>query len=263
MRLFPHREIRHRRSGGRGGDPGRPGEPSSAAGAPPTAAARYGWGSPVASDDFASARLDHRAWEVYDGPGHGGAGRRSPRAVSVRDGALTLTGRPDGTTGGLAWKAGSQHTGRWEARVRMNRACAAYHPVLLLWPIGAGGGNAPKGGGGEVDWLEVADDGTRQQAEFFLHYGSEHANDQLYGRTRVDLTTWHAFALEWTPKSISGFVDGRRWFTTTRRRALPPGPMGQTVQLDWFPGDAGRTAPGIDRNAPATFQLDWIRMYRL
>ncbi|MCP2339728.1 glycoside hydrolase family 16 protein [Actinomadura rupiterrae] len=274
MRLFPHRSVRHlRRSSagvprrGRQGGPGpqpaagRPDQGPPTLGPQPTAAARYGWGIPVASDDFTTGRLDPRAWDVYQGPGQNHDGHRSPRAVGVRNGLLTITGRPDGTTGGLAWKHGAQRTGRWEARVRMNRACAAYHPVLLLWPTAAGGGDAPKGGGGEIDWLEVADDGTRQNADFYLHYGPVHEDDQLTGRVRVDMTRWHAFAVEWTARSISGFVDGERWFHTTRRRALPPGPMGQAIQLDWFPRDAEHTARGIDWNAPATFQVDWIRMY--
>ncbi|MFC5186118.1 glycoside hydrolase family 16 protein [Actinomadura harenae] len=250
-------------SKGTGRSPGRPAPPwRPPHGRPATAAYRFHWGRPVASDDFRGERLDRRAWEVYDGPGQDGKGHRSPRAVGVRNGVLTITGRPDGTTGGVAWKRGSQHTGRWEARVRMSRASAAYHPVLLLWPTRARGGNAPNGGGGEVDWLEVADNGTRRTAEFFLHYGSTRKDQQVSGQVHVDLTRWHAFAVEWTNTWVSGFVDGRRWFHTTRRDALPHGRMGQTIQLDWFPRDARHTARGIRRNAPATLQVDWIRMYR-
>ena len=33
-------------------------------------------------------------WNVYDGPGHAGNGRRDPGAVSVDDGVLTITGSP-------------------------------------------------------------------------------------------------------------------------------------------------------------------------
>ncbi|TDD73322.1 hypothetical protein [Actinomadura rubrisoli] len=77
------------------------------------------------------------------------------------------------------------------------------------------------------------------------------------------MTRWHVFAVEWTPAGISGFVDGRRWFHTGDRTALPPGPMGQTIQLDWFPRDRHRTARNVDSTAPVTLQADWIRMYRL
>ncbi|MGI5168079.1 glycoside hydrolase family 16 protein [Spirillospora sp. CA-253888] len=229
----------------------------------PTAAERHGWGAPVAADDFSSGRLDPRAWEAYDGPGHAGKGRRSPDAVTVRDGVLTITGTRDGTTGGLSWLPGAQKTGRWEARVRMNRACACYHPVLLLWPVRGGGGPAPKGGGGEVDYMETVDDGRRQSTFFFLHFGPEKENWQLDARVEADMTQWHAFAVEWTPRGMSGFIDGRRWFHATDPAVLPPGPMGQAVQLDWFPEDAARTADDVPRDTPATLEVDWIRMYRL
>lgn len=54
----------------------------------------------MAADEF--DRLDKKAWEVYNGRGHAGKGRRSPSAVTVRDGVLRITGKPDGTTGGSA-----------------------------------------------------------------------------------------------------------------------------------------------------------------
>ncbi|MGK5554417.1 glycoside hydrolase family 16 protein [Actinomadura kijaniata] len=233
---------------------------TGAAGA--TAADRYGWGRPVARDDFTGRGLDRDDWEVYDGPGHAGKGRRSPSAVAVRDGVLTLTGTPDGTTGGLSWLPGAGRYGRWEARVRMDRACACYHPVLLLWPVRGGGGVAPRGGGGEIDYLEVVGDGTRRDALFFLHAGTERDHRQRSARVEADLTRWHAFAVEWTPRAVTGYVDGMVWFRSDDPAMLPPGRMGQAVQLDWFPEEAGRTHPGVPRDARATLQVDWIRMYR-
>ncbi|KAB2341904.1 glycoside hydrolase family 16 protein [Actinomadura rudentiformis] len=229
----------------------------------PTAAGKYGWGEPVAADEFSGEALDPNGWLVYDGPGHAGQGRRSPTAVSVRNGTLTITGTRDGTTGGIAWRKGTQKYGRWEARVRSSKGCACYHPVLLLWPVGGGGGVAPKGGGGEVDYMETYDDGQRQSTGFYLHYGPEHGERKIGAKVRADLTRWHTFAVEWTPRNMSGFIDGRRWFFTANRRALPLGPMGQTIQLDWFPQDTRKTAAGIDRRAPATLEVDWIRMYTL
>ncbi|WP_169814090.1 glycoside hydrolase family 16 protein [Actinomadura kijaniata] len=236
---------------------------ASATGALTTAAEKHGWGRPVEDDDFTGKRLDPDDWTIYDGPGHAGKGRRSPSAVAVRGGVLTITGTPDGTTGGLSWLPGARKHGRWEARVRMDRACACYHPVLLLWPVRGGGGVAPRGGGGEIDYLEVTDDGTRRSALFFLHYGSEREHRQLSTRVETDLTRWHAFAVEWTSRAVTGYIDGRVWFRSDDPATLPPGKMGQAIQLDWFPEDAGRTHRDVPRDARATLQVDWIRMYRL
>ncbi|MBC6460847.1 glycoside hydrolase family 16 protein [Actinomadura sp. HBU206391] len=240
-----------------------PAAPSTPSDDPQTAAERHGWTDLVARDDFQGDGVDRAAWEIYDGAGHAGNGRRSPEAVSVREGVLTITGRPDGTTGAMAWKRGAQKTGRWEARVRMSRGCACYHPVLLLWPVHGGGGVAPAGGEGEVDYMEVIDSGRRDTASFFLHFGPPDRDHQKHARVMADLTEWHHFAVEWTSGDLTGFIDGRRWFHTDDRAALPLAEMGQTIQLDWFPEDRAKTADGIARDVPATMEVDWIKMYRL
>ncbi|MFD0691244.1 glycoside hydrolase family 16 protein [Actinomadura fibrosa] len=233
-----------------------------------TAAARYKWGQPQNYDEFRGTRLDRRNWEIYVGKGNGGLGRRVASAVTVRNGALTLTGKRNGDTGGVAWTPGGQakgarKTGRWEARVRMNRACACYNANLLLWPAGGGGGTDPQGGGGEIDWMETyGDNGLRNGTNFFLHYGPEKNAKRLNAHVKVDLRAWHAFAVDWNAKGITGYLDGRKWFHTSNKAALPPGPMGQAIQLDWFPNLTGKTAKGVSRTAPATLQVDWIRYYK-
>jgi hypothetical protein len=253
-------------SSNRAAVPSRSGSPrasSTVSGGQETAAGRHGWNDLVARDDFQGDRVDPAAWEVYDGDGHAGNGRRSPDAVSVRDGVLTITGWPDGTTGGMAWKRGARKTGRWEARVRMSRGCACYHPVLLLWPTRGGGGVAPAGGGGEVDYMEVIDSGRRDAANFFLHFGPPERDDRLQAQVSVDLTEWHHFAVEWSNSGVIGYIDGKRWFHTDDRRVLPPAEMGQTIQLDWFPAEQAQTGEGVDWKVPATMEVDWIKMYRL
>ena len=113
-----------------------------------TAAATLGWGTPARADEFDAGTGQ---WSVYDGPGHGGNGRRSPGAVAVRDGVLTITGDSSGTTAGMSWGHGRRY-GRWEARVRAPAADPSYHAVLLLWPDAE---NGPEGG--EIDFMEIGD----------------------------------------------------------------------------------------------------------
>ena len=61
--------------------------------------------------------------------------------------------------------------------------------------------------------------------------------------------------MQWTPDGIVGYLDGVEWFRDTDPTHLPPGPMHQTLQLDWFP-DA--TADG-----GAQMLVDWVRVYDL
>jgi Glycosyl hydrolases family 16 len=207
-----------------------------------TAAGRFAWGTAQRGEDFAG---DLSAWDVYDGPGQADKGRRSPSAVSVANGILTISGDANGTTGGLSWGSGAR-SGRWEARVESPVADPTYHAVMLLWPDAE---NFPVGG--EVDFMEISD-AARQKADFFLHYGA--SNQQLQGKVAVDATQWHNWAVEWAPDHITAYVDGQQWYTTTRTDAFPPGPMHLTLQLDWFPKDGGAVTP-------STMQVDWVRYY--
>ncbi len=208
------------------------------------ASERYGWGDPVRVDDFTSGLGPD--WGVYDGVGHDGQGVRSPGAVSVSDGVMTITGSSNGTTAGMAWGQGQKY-GRWEARVAAPASDPSYHAVALLWPDAE---NWPVGG--EVDFMEMSE-ADRQTTEMFLHYGAD--NSQLSSSVAVDATQWHNWAVEWTPDHIVAYVDGIEWFRSTDASTLPPGPMHLCLQLDWFPeGGAVR---------PSSMAVDWVRQYAL
>jgi beta-glucanase (GH16 family) len=203
-----------------------------------------GWGEPVRADEFDAGTGQ---WSIYDGPGHAGEGRRSPSAVSVRDGVLTITGDPSGTTAGMSWGDGRRY-GRWEARARAPAGDRSYNALLLLWPDAE---NWPEGG--EIDFMEIGAAG-RQEVDVFLHYGED--NEQKHGRVETDATRWHNWAVEWTPTSITTFLDGRKWYGTTDRAVQPPGPMHLCIQLDWFPSGSGTVRE-------STMEVDWVREYDL
>ena len=208
-----------------------------------TAAATHGWGTPERTEDFTGG-LD--GWSIYDGPGHAGNGRRTPDAVSVSGGILTLTGDSAGNTAGMAWTPGRKY-GRWEGRVRAPASDPSYNALLLLWPDAE---NFPVGG--EVDFMEMMDP-TRRRTNMFLHYGA--SNAQVSGEVEVDATQWHNWAVEWTPRGISAFVDGEEWFRTDDTSILPPGPMHLCIQLDWFPRGGGVRE--------SRMEVDWVRQYSL
>ena len=185
-------------------------------------------------------------WGAYDGPGHDSNGIRSPGAIKVADGILTIDGTPDGTTGSLT-RANEQLYGRWEALARYTSGTPAYHCVLLLWPDAE---DWPVGG--EVYYSEVSD-GARQELEFFLHYGEN--NSQEHAKTTIDMTTWRNYAVEWTPDHVVGCVDGQEFFRSENPEANPPRPMHATIQPDWLP-DGNEEGPG-------KMEVDWIRQYRI
>ncbi len=204
-----------------------------------TAAGRLGWRQ-TNGDEF-DAGLGK--WGVYDGAGHGGNGRRTPDAVSVNGGVLTIRGDADGNSGGMMFND-AQRFGRYEMRAKFPAGSAQYHPVLILWPTDI---EWPRGG--EVDFAET--NSAADDVSFFLHYGA--ANNQVSETKALDITQWHNYAVEWTAGGVIGYIDGQEWFRSTDGNTNPPGKMAPTIQLDYFPGDGG---PG-----DAQMQVDWMRIY--
>ncbi len=205
------------------------------------AAVLHAW-TLATSDEFAANSLSSH-WSAYDGPGNGGDGIRSPAAITVQNGIMTIRGDSKGTTGGMAW-TGDQRFGKWEVRARFPKGDKQYHPVLLLWPQG----KWPQGG--EVDFAETTS--ASSDVNFFLHYSS--SNKQKDADKTLDLTQWHNYAVEWVDGRITGYIDGQQWFQSTDATTLPPGPMHLAIQLDYFP-EGGSLKP-------TEMDVDYVRIYK-
>lgn len=223
--------------------PQAPAVPASHCAANSTAAAKHKWGAPTRQSDFEAGLPTD--WHPYGPePGHGKNGTRKPEAITVADGIATITSDQEGNTGAMSWHPGQKY-GRWEACVKSDKGSGGINALLLLWPVAE---DFPVGG--EIDWMEIMSD-DRQETSFFLHYGA--ANDQDYGSVNHDATRWTAFALEWTPEKMAGFVNGKEWFSSTDTAHFPPRPMNMTMQLDYF-GNAG---------GGSAMHMDWAKQWAL
>jgi hypothetical protein len=221
---------------------GRAVPPNSNGNCPVTSADLHGWGAPNRSADFTDSS-SLAAWELYNDPGHAGNGRRTPSAVSVANGPLTITGDAEGNSEGMAWLPGQTY-GRWEGCVKSPPASPNYHSLLLLWPDS---NNWPADG--EIDFMEILDP-ARQEVTANIHFWPEPEDPQAYATVSIDATKWHSWAVEWTPARIAGYVDGRQWFEATTH--VPQGPMHVCIQLDNFGGDISDGGQEI---------VDWVRQY--
>ncbi|MGI5214700.1 glycoside hydrolase family 16 protein [Plantactinospora sp. CA-290183] len=255
-------------SGDDGGDPPPP------TGEGDTAAARFGWGTPLAagSDEFnygsasSPAVPDQAKWSLAGGspnqcwPGHSDNGRRCDKNTRVVGGVLRQTGETNGDSGWLASNFGQRY-GRWEARVRSQATSAnngrQYHPLLILWPDSD---RWPQDG--EYDYLENSAPGE-QCVEAFIHYphnANAPVQQEFAQRCGVDQTQWHNIAVEWTPNHVRGFVDGVQWFSfsggaNSVRQCIQCAPsMHQTIQLDNFFGSGMQSA---------IYEIDWTRVYAI
>lgn len=202
------------------------------------------WGTPTRAVYFTDSSVLSKDWVVYDEMTK--EGNRTPDAISFSDGVMTITGDAQGNDGGMAWVPGQMYGG-WEVRLRVPVGAANYDAVLLLWPDAE---NWPTGG--EVDFLEMWDDPTRQRVNTTFHYGA--ANNQIVTTAIVDATQWHDYAVKWTPTEIVTYVDGVVLFRTTDTSTFPPGLMHLCIQLDTM---------GPDISAGAQMQVAWAKQYGL
>lgn len=239
---------------------------------PTTAAEAQGWGDPLpVSDEFDTpGPPDPARWAVYGAGGdvggdecwvgHDGNGRRCvSQAVVTADGYLRLAGTADGDTGALSHQFDQQY-GRWEVRARILAEAGAtgnpYHGVLIVWPWS---NKWPVHG--EYDFLEV--DVGDTSANAWLHYphpGPVAIQQEQGVKAGVDVAQWHNYALEWTPTSLVGYLDGVEWFRFSDGegpngrgpiQGMPAGHL--TLQLDNFFPDAGLQAAYLD--------AEWARVY--
>lgn len=202
------------------------------------AALKQGW-TKVGGDEFNGSSLNGN-WGPYDGEGHAGNGKRTPDAIKVGGGVVTISGDAQGNSGGMAWGQ-NQTYGKWEMRAKFPKGGGLYHPVLLLWP--------EQGWPPEIDFAETVSDADN--VTFNLHYGSD--NSQEHAAKDLDITQWHNYAVEWVNGKVTGFIDGQQWFESSSSGSVPSQPMHPVIQLDNFGGTSMQ---------PAQMMVDYMRIYK-
>ena len=212
------------------------------------AAVKLGWGPVTSGDEFNyTGKPDSTKWGVYNSAGHAGKGTRTPSAIKVANGAVTITGNSQGVTGGMSARFGKHKYGRYEVRMRTSANEPQYHAVALLWP------DKSSSRCWEIDYAEHT--GSADKISFFLHHGCP-GGTQTYGKKVVNLKQWNNYAVEWSPTAVKGYINGQLWFTDTNPNHIPNVSMHQTLQLDWFPKSGVPTKP-------ATMDVDWVRVYSI
>jgi hypothetical protein len=214
--------------------------------APATNSAAGGWGAPVAQDGFNyTGAPDSSRWGVYNTGSRFDHGYKDPSAMTVGGGHLTITGRSDGHTGGMSMKAGRRY-GKIETQMRTGSRDPKYHPVLIWWPDGNAGTRCE-----EIDYAEASKDTANMH--FYLHYGC--GGVQTTAGKAIDTTRWHNYAMAWTPTSITGYIDGVKWFSDTNTAHVPDLSMHPTIQFDYFPV-SGQAA------TQSQMFVNWTRVYQ-
>jgi hypothetical protein len=194
------------------------------------------------------------AFGAYSGGGGGtvvGSGRVASQC-SATGGYLRMLQSSNGATCG-GWMNGfSQRYGLWEVRMKAastGTSGSAPHPVLILWPED---GNWTS----ELDWFET---NLGDSAGGYLHCtsksGNASGNCYVLPSNSVDYSQWHTYSFVWTASSMSGYIDGQQWWSTTNTSSFQPlGASNLTIQLDNLTGKTPVKTGEMD--------IDWAHMFK-
>lgn len=192
------------------------------------------------------------AFSPYVGGGAGtvvGTGRVASQCTDV-DGMLELKQNAAGATCG-GWMTGfDQRYGYWEVRMKVastGTSGSPPHPVLILWP----------GNGQWTSELDFFETNVGNPAGGFLHCSGSNpsANCFILPSNNVDYSQWHTYGIQWTPTSMTGYIDGTQWWTSNNTSSFQPlADSNLTIQLDNLSGSTP-----VD---PAEMDVDWAHMYK-
>ncbi|MCC7022511.1 MAG: glycoside hydrolase family 16 protein [Thermomicrobiales bacterium] len=223
--------------------------------------AASGW-QLVFKDDFDERALDARKWATAfpwgrDRSSVGELQYYAPDAFRLKNGHLSIVARPS-QGGSHAYDSGliSSHDsfapeyGRFEIRCKIPQGKGLW-PAFWLLPLDT---SWPP----EIDVFEALGDDP-ETVHLTAHWSDGGVHRQKGSEfTGPDFSEdFHTFAVEWTPETLTWFVDGVKRHEVSGRS--PSGPMYLLANLavggDW-PG-----APDASTRFPASFDIDYIRAY--
>jgi beta-glucanase (GH16 family) len=242
-------------------------------------------------DDFTGRKVDGQKWlpQRTDTSGYTDGKSScfvdSPNNISVSNGELRLTSRKEAApfnctdpygdyttqyTSGMVstWGLFSQAYGRFEVRARAwSAAVRGLQSALWLWPQDASKFGAwPTSG--EIDIAEMYSNWA-DRAIPYVHYVPA-APDPNVTNTNcmiTNLATWHTYAVEWTPSSITVLYDGQTCLVDRWNPAAPltaPEPFNQPfiIALTQALGFGGNAFDPATTPLPATTEIDYVRAWR-
>ena len=233
------------------------------------------WGEPVWADEFNGPSIDRRNW-TYDLGGNGWGNNElefytdRPANSYIANGCLVIEARKE-TYGNRNFTSARLKTqglrswtyGRIEARINVPAGQGVWPAFWLL------GTNFPSAGWpfcGEIDVMEHVAPIGANTLRGSAHGPGYSGPQSIHGdATAAKLTgQFHIYAVEWEPREIRWYIDGRKYFTVTP----------QTVKGKWafnqpffiilnlaiggaWPGPPDRTTP-----FPVRMLVDYVRVYQ-
>ncbi len=182
-------------------------------------------------------RLNRSRWHTYAGrPGCCPDTWWDRSRVRVRKGALRVwngrNSRGEMISGGVSAQTGPfvRTYGRFQARIAISGG-AGSSGAALLWPT--------QGWPPEIDFFEFDHrDAARRQLMLTHHYNSGNRMSQTF--IRGDFKRLHTVTVEWTPKRLDYFLDGRLVKRERDTSKIPDQPMFPAFQMQVHRNSSGQ-----------------------
>ncbi|WP_400191405.1 family 16 glycosylhydrolase [Hymenobacter sp. B81] len=254
--------------------------------AAPVAAPRYSFKELAWSDEFNYGGLPDSTKWTYDVGGHGWGNKElqfytkaRPENARVEGGHLVIEARREMLNPPNAYtstrlvsrgnRGGSLTYGRVEVRAQLPAARGTW-PAIWMLPDEWKYGDKSWPANGEIDIMEyvgyrpgVVQASTHCQKYYFR------TNNQKTDSISVPTATtaFHVYALEWTPETITAFVDGQAYFTSRNEHSgwqAWPWDHPFHLLLNVAVGGEWGGRHGIDAGAfPQRLLVDYVRFYKL
>lgn len=216
----------------------------------------------------------------YDTGGHGWGNNELQYYTETLDnarvgnGVLTITAKKETkensafTSARLVSKGkGDFLYGRIEAKARLPKGKGTW-PAIWMLPTDWEYGGWPASG--EIDIMEHVgyDQGI---VHITVHTEAfNHKNGTQVGKNRMVehvSEAYHTYRVDWTPYAIRGYIDNKLLFTFTNDgKGYPSWPFDKPfhILLNLAIGGDWGGAEGVDEEAfPATFKIDYVRVYKM
>lgn len=236
----------------------------------------------VWADEFDGHHIDSSKWEFEVNASGGGNNELQYYVTNnarVSGGYLYIEARrenyfgPEGSRNFTSSRLRTKNRGDWKyGRFEM---CAkmpigkGFWPAFWMLPTDEVYGGWPHSG--EIDIMEVLGDkprqlhGTLHYADAKRHHTYSGSHTLLSSGTFAD--EFHVFGLEWEPRAIHWYLDGKRYQTQTNWQSgtnVFPAPFDQRFHLllnlavggNW-PGN-----PTSDTHFPQSMVVDYVRVYQ-
>jgi hypothetical protein len=178
------------------------------------------------------------------------------KVVSIENGVMNLylhtangvhmVSAPEPVIPGAPGSEGGQLYGRYAMRFRAD-AVPGYKTAWLLWP------DSEKWADGEIDFPEGNLTGT---ISAFMHHKGDPTSQDAYP-TSATYGNWHTAVIEWTPQSVTFYLDGSVIGKSTSTADIPSTPMHWVLQTET------QLSGGPPQNSAAgNVQIDWVTAYR-